>query len=1621
MKGNLKRFLAALLALTLVFSFVPPIVQADAATTASGHRGPIGLTIQSGNTAENMSFAETAEEETEDEAPAASEDTGLTKFEPTEQERFSEKAEEILHDADDLVTFIVVTEQKPQLELFSVSEIAAQTASVQKHLSKQEKALNAVQAAVKSSFGKEEGFEMGYTYTVGTTGFAVTTAFGNKAELEAIKGVKTVYEAPVFSVPAEQDAEIMTNNATTMIGADIVNGTGYTGKGMRIAILDTGLLVDHPNFAALSEDKLEDPMTRESVEAVWSTLNAAQRTNKLNTSYYNSKLPFVFNYDNGTFDVDNTYADHDHGTHVAGIAAANKIDGSNVVGVAPDAQVVVMQVFQSGGGASWATIMAALEDCVRLEVDAANLSLGSAAGFTDPDDEMLDTLSLFLDTDIQVLIASGNDTNNAYQNAWGLDMSLITDPDNGLTGTPATYSAALTVASVDNDGYDLMYFTVDGKDMGFQDTAATTATAFINNFRNQSLEYVVVPGVGEAADYEGLDVEGKIALVSRGDISFPEKQQIAQSKGAVGVVVYNNSIGLFLMQINDGTGNIPCVSIDMASGQYMIEAAGEDGVGSMTVCNADSKLFNVDRTVSSFSSRGVTPDLKLKPEISGVGGDIYATRHPAIAGSYYGPMSGTSMATPQITGAMAVLIQYLDENYPEITGSAQRKLAANLLMSTSEPLMATSELEYSPRAQGAGLANLINATTSPAYLSNADASESRPKIEFGDDDSKSGVYTFTFEVNNLTDKAVAYTFDSSVLTEAIYENYFIANSPYGLEAKVQTPDQVTVPANGSVTVSATLTLTENDKAYLDQFPNGIYVEGYLYANPVIEGDEGVQGVTLTMPMVGFYGDWSDAPVFDDPVNYSLYPTVIYTYDSQLGYNPYFRNGKSGEQYNAVSYANPIDEIDFGMMRNAKRLDIKVTDKNTGEVYHHMDGSYMTKTYFDSNYGMIIPTTILSYYGETWDGKTESGKTLPSGTAVTYSFEAWLDDGDDVMDDSWSFDMVLDNVAPELLNEDDLQASLRMDTESGRSYLTLTMEDNHYIAALIFMAPNGAIMGKYEIDAAPGETFTGEYEITGFGSEFTILVADYACNETEVEVLLDLGDQNNAVPEAAPLSSDRIYGSETFDSAIVEAGWFSVAKDYSDIRNETYDSSNRYYAAEYVNGYIIGQSVNTGNLELITPTGSYWGSQTLATNAGREGDPNVWLFYDMALDHSGTLAEKMGLWLDTKDSLWAVGWMYGGDQDNDGKDDGYNALFNIAFSSSGYVNVNPVARISGLVNEDLLTLGITTEGKMYGIGTNGVLYAVSETRNWDDNAGQYGDYVVTLEEIGETSFVNYPKYGGTNVIQSMGYDHNTGTMYWFAHSQVPVSYYYENVNVTYTVDLETGECTEVGTFGPGGQTSLFVPNDLQSDLFTLGVEATGMSIDPYSMTMVDGQTARMKIKWTPWNATPADVTWSSSDESIATVDEYGFVTAHAAGTVTITATANLYHDVYWDYDDNWNWVQFPAGYDDVNTTATVNVLASEDALYGYVIEDFGNADNSFSWITYSDKDLHDVTVVGKQYLEGTEALWYGGTYYNGYVWTTLGASWIEDDVIYTGTQLYKSKVTTGETSADLTVGEPELVG
>ena len=284
MKQNtIRRGLALLLALVMVLGLVPANAMAvqsgfTAAPTESGSltvapatehalTGPMTLGTSASDPVEvtQTGIADSAliQSATEGE---------LTKYESQGNTAFTKTEGYELYAADDQVTFIVVTEDAPLLEKFSAGDIAAQTASVNAHKATQETTLNAVKKQAKRILGKD--MELGFTYTIGTTGFSVKTAYGNLEKLQAMDGVKAVYVSPTFALPedmGEQELSPLTGNSSSMIGADVLNASGFTGKGMRIAILDTGILESHPSFLAMDESRLADPMTREGVEEIWDT------------------------------------------------------------------------------------------------------------------------------------------------------------------------------------------------------------------------------------------------------------------------------------------------------------------------------------------------------------------------------------------------------------------------------------------------------------------------------------------------------------------------------------------------------------------------------------------------------------------------------------------------------------------------------------------------------------------------------------------------------------------------------------------------------------------------------------------------------------------------------------------------------------------------------------------------------------------------------------------------------------------------------------------------------------------------------------------------------------------------------------------------------------------------------------------------------------------------------------------------------------------------------------------------------------------------------------------------------------------------------------------------------
>ena len=883
-----------------------------------------------------------------------------------------------------------------------------------------------------------------YSYSLLLNGIALECAYGHIAELEALPGVKAVHMVQTYELPTEPKV----TSGGGMIGAPTAWNLGMDGSGMVVAVLDTGLDTDHAAFAV---DPKTPAVVRGDIDEILSagTLQAQRLVRDLSSSsvYLSGKVPYVFDYADHDTDV-NHHGGSDHGTHVAGIVAANPADGS-VTGVAPQAQLMILKVFPDGStGANSDDILAALEDCVTLGVDVVNLSLGSPAGFTYRSD-LLSTMEVYdrlAKAGIIVAAAAGNEYSAAYKNLWGTDLSLTSNPDYGIVGSPSSYSQTLSVASADNVTVRSAYFEAAGRKITFTDTATTNNPegGFIRVLGGKTLDYVVVPGSGEEADYANLNVKGKVVLVSRGVTTFAEKHEMAHAKGAAACIVYNTEAGMINMSIDSFP--IPAIFISQADGQAMVAAA-KDGVGTLTVSESTYDApSETGGQPSSFSSWGSTSQLEITPDIMAPGGNIYSSRD----NNSYGLMSGTSMATPHLAGASALMLEYL--RTAGIEGDAMT-LAYALMMSTAVPAKGSNGITASPRKQGAGLVNLASAMATKAYLQ-VEGKE-RPKLELGDDPDKTGEYQMTFRVVNFGTEALQYAITPTVLTENAetkgdYGNvqvYFATQTSRDITAQTTwttncANNVVTVPAKGSADVTVTVKLSDAlRKELTDTFENGIYIEGYITLKQQATA-EGVTGCDLSIPYLAFYGDWDQAPVIDIGYYWQKlqgepnWASQYLNYGGSMlsgtgsfyvfGGNPYAPELAYYPEHNTLSplrtdgYYDKVDLIYTALLRNAKSLTYRITDAKTGETYYRKTVDYVGKSVYNANYDTILPAgSFASTAIDPWYGVDSAGEMLKDDTTVIVSIDAELDhDGFTAAQNKnahWEFPVTIDNTPPQILS------------------------------------------------------------------------------------------------------------------------------------------------------------------------------------------------------------------------------------------------------------------------------------------------------------------------------------------------------------------------------------------------------------------------------------------------------------------------------------------------------------------------------------------------------------------------------------------------------------------------------
>ena len=659
-----------------------------------------------------------------------------------------------------------------------------------------------------------------YAYKSLFKGVSVRIAPSDVGKLAGIASVSRVYPAHYYTLGPEPAADPELATAIQMTGADIAQAQGYTGEGVKVAVMDTGIDVDHPDLGGDGNAAAPHPFPNSRIIGGWDFVGDDYNADPESATYDPVPQPDSLPDDcNG------------HGTHVAGIVGADKASGSDgALGVAPKASFGAYRVFGCTGSVTDDVMIAAMERIKADGMDVLNMSIGDAfnnwAGT--PTAAAADAL---VDAGIVVVASIGNSGANGIYSA----------------GAPGVGDKVIGVASYDNSHVRLASFTIspDNTAIGYTIAASSPApptsgslpmsrtgtTATANDACN-----AVAPAAGS--------LTGTAVLIRRGTCTFYEKARNAQLAGAAAVVLYNNcppNCGRFspTVAIQAAAGaplipiTIPVVAISDTEGALI---NGRLASGPVTLTWTAGTVTAVNPTgglISSFSSYGTEAELNLKPDIGAPGGLIRSTYPLEQPGGGYATISGTSMSSPHVAGAAALLMQA----HPSLPAAAFRSVLQNSADPAVWSLNPGLGLLDNVHRQGAGMVDIddaINATTAIVP----------GKLSLGE--SQAGPATRTLTLTNNANAGVTYDL-SHVEAIATGPQTFPALSFWLPDTQaVFSAPSVTVPAHGSASVNVTITADPLE----DDLPTGGLYGGYLVFTDHADAES-----VFSVPYAGFKGDY----------------------------------------------------------------------------------------------------------------------------------------------------------------------------------------------------------------------------------------------------------------------------------------------------------------------------------------------------------------------------------------------------------------------------------------------------------------------------------------------------------------------------------------------------------------------------------------------------------------------------------------------------------------------------------------------------------------------------------------------------------------------------------------------
>ncbi|MDU5743531.1 MAG: S8 family serine peptidase, partial [Finegoldia magna] len=600
---------------------------------------------------------------------------------------------------------------------------------------------------------------------------------------------------------------------------------------------------------------------------------------------------------------------------------------------------------------------------------------------------------------------------------WGGEgkTNLAINPDFGTTGHPAVADPSYSVASMENTSLRGRNVLVENN----KDLVISTGTAegADEDTTTEMVEYVHV-GLGNSdEDYKGQDVTGKIVLAQRGAASFNDKANLAKSKGAAGIIIYNSPDGNNLSFMS-GMENkeFPSVFISNKDGLKLIDLLKDNAQQKINITAVKSVNNPKGRQMSEFSSWGITPDLRLKPDIAGVGGQIYST----INDNKYTMMSGTSMATPQVAGASALVMQRLyKDGWLKKTADGkpdpiQEYLTVLVMMNTATPVKDTEVDEaslYTPKQQGAGLVNLENVIKTNVTVTATGGKDKNEdgKLELGEVGDQ---FNATFKLKNYSKKDITFTAKYISLKDEVKDGRYTEHSSVAEEKPLT---DVTVPAGKEVEYTATISTKNIDK---NQFAQG-YVMFKSETNP-----------TLSVPYTGFKGNWSEPQFLDNMPDFSKdvnYKPIVYP-NGGIDKSGFMRRQEKGgwNYWNAWNvdgkptvFVNSKKQDGMNIevapvitiMRNALDVKYDILDK---------DGKTLRNLFIDP---ILLKVNGLYKGGDNqyrfeyvpggaaWDFKDSKGNPVEEGNYI-YQITGHVD-YKNAKEQKYQYNIVLDNTAPKL--------------------------------------------------------------------------------------------------------------------------------------------------------------------------------------------------------------------------------------------------------------------------------------------------------------------------------------------------------------------------------------------------------------------------------------------------------------------------------------------------------------------------------------------------------------------------------------------------------------------------------